>query len=472
MRYQEFKLNEGYKEVQQKFSQEADPTEVASAFDVFKKLVSANRISGNERNIDWWGKQGWPAFIEYVTAIDERPSEAEQKSRTKKGNSYVLEETAEWLIVVPLDKDASCFHGKRSDWCTTKPTQAYFEQYFRDDGITLIYFFRQSDGAMWSMAVYPEGDVDYFDQQNEQLDDEEFLEQTRLSYNKYIRMVGGETDVGQKATASRDSMNADLKTLQDYIEKLEQMATPRRSAKVETLLLKIKHQKLLGEYFELLHDATGPVEVDQQLQTLVATTARSAINFLKGVTSKTIRILQKQETNVRKKILNIQYPSKEAVSYIATVGELAASYAINVIEGPWPPGEAAIAQDTTSSIRYAKDAMQGLWPPGEAAILTDSETALEYARDIIKDRWPEAEEVIAKDYRSAYRYANEVLEGPFPAGEAAIASNGYYAYRYAIDVLKKRWPEGEEAMKNFWDDTLWKQYVKFVNGEDVEPYKI
>ena len=58
MRYNEFKLTEGYKEVQQKFSQEADPTKVATAFDVFKKLVSANRISGQERNIDWWGNQG------------------------------------------------------------------------------------------------------------------------------------------------------------------------------------------------------------------------------------------------------------------------------------------------------------------------------------------------------------------------------------------------------------------------------
>jgi len=498
MRYTEFNLKEGYKEVQQKFSQEADPTEVASAFDVFKKLVSANRIKGNERNIDWWGKQGWSAFAEYVTAIDERPSEAEQKARKGKGESHVLEETAEWFIVVPLDKDASCFYGKKSDWCTTKPTQSNFEDYFLDNSITLIYFFRQSDGAMWAMAVSPENSAEYFDQSDQSLSSAQFDKQTGLNSKKYIQIVGGETDAGQKATASRDSMKADLKTLQDYIEKLEQMSAPRRSAKVETLLLKVKDQELIKEYFEILHRVNGPVEVDQQLQTLVATNARSAINFLKGVTAKTIRIVQKKETNRPRPLIDIRYPSKEAVSYIATVGELALPYAINVIEGEWPPGEAAIAtdgkmayqyaryiirgewppgeaaiaEDHKSALVYAMEVIKGPWPPGEPAILTDAKSIMIYAVEVLKGQWPEGEKVMAKDYRSAYRYAVEVLEGPFPAAEETIASNGYYAYRYAIDVLKDRWPEGEEAMKEFWNDTLWTKYVKFVNGEIVKPYTL
>jgi len=379
MRYNEFKLTEGYKEVQQKFSQEADPTEVASAFDIFKKLVSANRISGQERNIDWWGKQGWSAFTEYVTAIDERPSSSEQKARTKKGNSYVLEETDEWLIVVPLDKDASCFHGKNSDWCTTKPTQNHFEQYFRDFSVTLIYFFRQSDGAMWAMTVSTKKGPEYFDQQDTSLSMEEFNQQTGLDSNKYAELVGGETEVGQQATASRDVMKADLENLKSLIEKLVQMDAPRRSAKIETMLLRVKDAKSIKRYLIILYQANGLVELDQQLQTLVATNVTGSIKYLKGVTAKTIKQLEQNnedededEDGPNYEIFgDLQDLTKEALAYIASKSYLSLAYALHVVDGTWPPGEAAIAKDPDISLEYAQNVIGGRFPAGEAAMTSD-----------------------------------------------------------------------------------------------------
>jgi hypothetical protein len=381
MRYNEFKLTEGYKEVQQKFSQEADPTKVAAAFDVFKKLVSANRISGQERNIDWWGKQGWSAFAEYVTAIDERPSSSEQKSRKNKGTSHVLEESAKWLIVVPLDKDSSCFHGKKSDWCVTKSTQNNFEGYFRDDGVTLIFFFRQSDGAMWAMSVYPNKRAEYFDQKNETLSVEEFNQQTGLDSNKYAELVGGETEVGQAAAANREVMKDELKTLQDYIKKLEQMSEPRRSAKIETMLLKVKDEKLIKKYLVILHQSNGPVELDQQLQTLVATNGARSIKYLKGVTAKTIKQLEHlaqdedededEDRSAYEIFGDLQDLTKEALAYIASKSYLSLAYALHVVDGPWPPGEAAIAKDPDISLEYAQNVIGGRFPAGEPAMASD-----------------------------------------------------------------------------------------------------
>jgi len=510
MRYNEFKLNEGFKEVQLKFSQEADPTKVASAFDTFKRLVSANRISGQERNIDWWGKQGWAAFIEYVTAIDERPSEAEQKSRTKKGNSHVIEETAEWLIVVPLDKDASCFHGKKSDWCTTKPTQAHFESYFRDYGVTLIYFFRQSDGAMWAMAVYPHANDDdqkaeYFDQQDNSLEAEDFEEQTELDSEKYIELVGGKTDVGQKATVNRDIMKTDFNTLTGYIKKLEQMSKPRRSAKIETLLLKVKDPTLIGDYLRTLYNYSGPVEVDQQVQSLVANSATSAIKFLNNVTVKTVKILGRQK-ELRYTMKHLLHPSKEALEYIANTGRLAVAYARYVIEGQWPPGEAAIitdaqsafnytrevinkgdfwgeqvrwppgeaaiAQDAKTAYMYADQIIKGPWPPGEAAIITDAQSAFNYARYVIdkgklnndRVRWPPGEAAIASDAETAYRYAREVIKGRFPPGEAVIASDVDTSYKYVVGIIKGPWPPGEAAIAED-AETAYKYAREVIEGK-------
>jgi hypothetical protein len=316
-----------------------------------------------------------------VTAIDERPSSSEQKSRTKKGNSYILEESADWFIVVPLDKDASCFHGKKSDWCTTKPTQNHFEQYFRDFRVTLIYFFRQTDGAMWAMTVSTKKEPEYFDQQDRSLSMEEFNQQTGLDSNKYAELVEGETEVGQQATASRDVMKADLKTLQDYIEKLVQMDSPRRSAKIETMLLNVKDAKSIHRYLIILYQADGPVELDQQLQTLVATNSTKSIKYLKAVTAKTIKQLEQldQFSDSNYAIFrDLQDPTKEAIDYISSKSYLSLAYALHVVDGPWPPGEAAIAKDPNMSLQYAQNVINGRFPAGEAAINSDEITKLMY----------------------------------------------------------------------------------------------
>jgi hypothetical protein len=59
MKYIEFRLAEGYKEVTQKFSQEVELSQVQDIITKYKDLVNRNQVQGNERNIDWWGKQGW-----------------------------------------------------------------------------------------------------------------------------------------------------------------------------------------------------------------------------------------------------------------------------------------------------------------------------------------------------------------------------------------------------------------------------
>ena len=68
-----------------------------------------------------------------------------------------------------------------------------------------------------------------------------------------------------------------------------------------------------------------------------------------------------------------------------------------------------IAQDACYAYRYALDVLDGPFPSGEAAI--------------------------AQDACYACLYALYVLHGPFPAGSAAIAQDPGYAYLYALYVL-------------------------------------
>jgi len=74
--------------------------------------------------------------------------------------------------------------------------------------------------------------------------------------------------------------------------------------------------------------------------------------------------------------------------------------------------------------------------------INDPALAYEYALDVIKGRFPEGEAAIAQDANRAYSYARNILKGRFPEGEAIIAQDATLAYEYARNILKAPWPEG------------------------------
>ena len=56
----------------------------------------------------------------------------QSKSKRLVGDAVVLREDDRWLVVIPLDKEASCFHGRNTDWCTAKPRRTHWEEHFID----------------------------------------------------------------------------------------------------------------------------------------------------------------------------------------------------------------------------------------------------------------------------------------------------------------------------------------------------
>ena len=80
------------------------------------------------------------------------------------------------------------------------------------------------------------------------------------------------------------------------------------------------------------------------------------------------------------------------------------------------------------------------------AELSSPERAYWYAIGVIQGRFPQGEAVIAQDAGYAYHYALHIIRGRFPQGEEAIAQDAGYAYWYAIYVIKDRFPEGEAVI--------------------------
>jgi hypothetical protein len=95
--------------------------------------------------------------------------------------------------------------------------------------------------------------------------------------------------------------------------------------------------------------------------------------------------------------------------------------------------------------RILGEATRKVRPPTKKE-LTGPYDAYWYAIRVLKGRFPEGEAAIATVPAPAYGYARDVIGGRFPEGEAAIATHPDYAYFYAEDVLKGRWPEGEAAI--------------------------
>ena len=232
-------LVEGYKEVEAKFvASGADQALVKKTMQQFRDLVNRNQVQGNERNIDWWGKNSsYEEFTKFLQQKSLDTSKSQLKKSKDAGRSVNLMETDQWLVVIPLDKDASCFHGKQSDWCTTKRTQSHYESYFYDKEIILIYCLNKQTGGMWAIANYrhiemPEEDEDseydlevleqngwaeLFDQKDKSLTMAEFQQQTGLDPKQLLDLSDRQMEKGgavkDRLTTRNDQLRKTKTTL-------------------------------------------------------------------------------------------------------------------------------------------------------------------------------------------------------------------------------------------------------------------
>lgn len=199
VRYTNIKsLLEGYKETQAAFSLETDPDTVKKTIASYKSLVDRNQVSGNERNIDWWRKQGWEKFKAFVDARSNEKSSTQVKRAKSNGNAVTIQDDAEWLVVAPFDKTASVHYGRNTDWCVAKPSDDFFNDYFFNDKVILFFFIKKANNRKWAIAFYPSeytgrnGRVHIFDQEDSRIDESEFMADTGLDANSYLAIVDSE----------------------------------------------------------------------------------------------------------------------------------------------------------------------------------------------------------------------------------------------------------------------------------------
>lgn len=190
-------LDEGYKEVAIKFNNETGDTDLVSSYiKKFRDMHQRNMLSGQEKDINIWGKHGFNKFRKFVDSLSVVPSRNEVRKATSHGNALELVNTDQFLVVVPFDLDASAFYGRGTDWCTTKQNQSHFSNYFFKNGITLVYLINKNTDNKWAVATHEKLDkVEIFDKSDTAISEEQLHEETGFSINQILNMVNKNKDM-------------------------------------------------------------------------------------------------------------------------------------------------------------------------------------------------------------------------------------------------------------------------------------
>ena len=193
-------LFESYKDAVEKFSQEENKEKVNQYLDTFKQLAKKGIVTGQEKDIGYWIKQGWYDLKEFVDSKSQEKTQSQVK-QSKKKDAIIAHDDDEKMTVIPLTKDASCFYGKGTRWCTSATeSKNHFIEYFYIDKTTLIYIFIKNSGEKYAVShKLNSNDYNYFDDKDNSISVEQFKNKTNINTSEIISWINSYKDAIAKA---------------------------------------------------------------------------------------------------------------------------------------------------------------------------------------------------------------------------------------------------------------------------------
>lgn len=283
------RVDESFSDAKTKFYNDGDETEVDAAIDKFKQLVKNNIIKGNDRDIGKWIKSGWEKFKKFVDDAQHSTSTSNIKnSKSKNAGEYItLHDDGNWLIVIPLDKDASCFHGKNTDWCTAKSSRAHFEEYFLNKSILLIYLI--SNSGKYAIAATDEKSYELFNQQDESINADQFKQATSYNPSSVIR------DALKHSDRLSGARQKHFKVINDLSVMISELDDNTRSNIIEKYIIKTQSKIELMNYLNVVGKHDFPPAFEYHAINLLASNDsrhfRDYINYFDNLKSKSIKLI-------------------------------------------------------------------------------------------------------------------------------------------------------------------------------------
>ena len=325
----------------------------------FKQLKNKNLITGTEKDIQYWKNKPFDQFVAFIDANVAKLDATKGAKRAKikmSTDEIVLDDTPDWLVVVPLSMAASQKLGGTM-WCTsTRSSNNLFDYYTLDVLTSLIYIISKTTDEKYAIRFQNKtGDVvEFRDKNNFDLCRSELQAITGFSALQLV----------DQCRANKKWQEITWGIEQKRIEKILQTGDTKGAYNYAKDVIQGRWPE--GE--KLL--ASDPVWAFYY-----------ANDVIKG-----------------------RWPEAEKV--IASDPNWVYEYARDVIKGRWPEAEAeaVIASNPALSFYYARDVIKGSLPEGEEAIASDPYWAYKYALNVIKGRFPEGEKVIASDPKWAPEY--------------------------------------------------------------------
>jgi len=457
MRAREF-IFEDYKDAKKEFSRVADPQVVQDTIDQYRELVKKNQFRNPiEKNIDHWRERGWEAFSQMVKLKSSDITDTQRKRGKVVGNAISLQDDDEWTVVIPLDKESSVHYGKGTEWCTTKPNLAYYEQYVYERNITLIYAIdKTKSGRSVAISIKPAGkQIQMFNQNDKPIDSAQYKEISGLDSAKFINMAAL-PETQQQLTASREKYKVADKTVKTLLaekplnpEAIErELKITKKSEDCYSYIFKYGQEQNKPVNVHPIIIAAAAYHVENHGAKRLAPLIGQYIDF-PNLPSGLIKTILRSSPGIF--VSNFKLLSAEQQAMFALAPASAYHYAAFILnEKPFPAGEPAIAKDAFYSYYYSISILNNPFPAGEPAIATNADFSYMYASNFFNGvGWPLGEAIIAKNGANSYYYATRVIKKPFPLGESEIFKDKFYWKDYTVGLLKDhRSPSWEQLIKN------------------------
>ena len=190
-------IDEDYKTTAVKFvASGIDKAQVDDYIKKFKELSDKQKLAGDEKNIDFWAKKTFSEFTDFVDTKEKEVADTAKEKANKKNPGTLFDITtpeqrsAGWNIIIPLDKESSCYSGSGTDWCVTKREHDYFNKYFYEANSNLIFCLNDKK-EKWAIEIQSNGNrqtaIIFYDINDKQISESEFEKQTKLKFADIFR---------------------------------------------------------------------------------------------------------------------------------------------------------------------------------------------------------------------------------------------------------------------------------------------
>lgn len=173
--------------------------EVDATINSFKAAVSKGFLTGQEKDINYWRKNGgFSALHDKLLSTSNNMSKREGKILAKKADVIQLTDTPNYNVIIPLSPEAARMYGAGTKWCVSSKDPDHFNNYFANYNtlgrLVIIFLPKTKDLPKLAAAIISDKEVVLYDDTD-----------TQVNTNKFNEMLGD--DVSKIESLARSHMN-------------------------------------------------------------------------------------------------------------------------------------------------------------------------------------------------------------------------------------------------------------------------